>query len=298
MPTVKWGSYISNFFRIWNFNERKWSIIKPENSYEKPSARFGHSMDIYKNYIIVFGGSSAYNKTSKMRVWNKEIHVFDIYKQKWLTDFAKPSREVFTPRQRMYHASAVYGEWLVVHGGINTDDKSVYDDIFLFNIQQQSWIGLSESKSLIELLGARHMHTMTVVLPFNLTGKEQEALWQTTPNTPSSILSSEFWGIYLFGGYKEGFGQTNDLWLIRPILRAKPEGKSQLKKLQDTDAYSLEAIKLEPEGRPPVSRVLHSTVFFKNQYLIIYGGKSEEIYRITYLSKLHKIEEILAILFF
>ena len=216
-----------------------------------------------------------------MRVWNKEIHVFDIYKQKWLTDFAQPSKENYIPKQRMYHASAIYGEWLVVHGGINTDDKSVYDDLFLFNIERKSWTGITETKQIISIVGGRYMHTLTTALPVNISDKERELLWQSTPSSTSAFLNFQYWGMYLFGGYKEGEGQMNDLWLIRPLFKAKQEGKSPVKKRPQTASYSLEAIKLEPEGKPPVSRVLHSTVFFKNRYLIIYGGKSEEIYAST-----------------
>ena len=39
------------------------------------------------------------------------------------------------------------------------------------------------------------------------------------------------------------------------------------------------AEKREPEGRPPVPRVLHTACFFNNRYLAIYGGKNESVYK-------------------
>ena len=80
-------------------------------------------MDQYKNYLVVFGGSGAYNKSSKMRVCNSEIHIFDMSSQKWISNFLRQSKEHCIPKQRMYHASAVFGDSLLISGGINTDDK-------------------------------------------------------------------------------------------------------------------------------------------------------------------------------
>ena len=101
---------------------QKWKIIDSENSYEKPSARFGHSMDLVKlpiekqegsptkavrtkDYLIIFGGGGAYNKSAKMRVCNKEFHTFDLSSHTWIQDFILPSETGLSPDQRMYHAS-------------------------------------------------------------------------------------------------------------------------------------------------------------------------------------------------
>ena len=232
-------------------------------------------MDLYKNYLVIFGGSGAYNKVSKMRICNNELHFFDLYKQKWEDNLIKHSNEEYIPKQRMYHASAVYGECLLINGGINTDDKIVYNDIFLFNLERKEWVELVGSKKWMELIGARQMHTITTVIPQNLLENEIKNLWISQSNTISEILDYQNWGMYLFGGYKENEGQMNDLWLIKPNFEIKNDKKKSKTNKVAIHFYSIEGVKLEPDGKQPTARVLHTTVYIKNRYLLIFGGKSK-----------------------
>ena len=84
-------------------------------------------------------------------------------------------------------------------------------------------------------------------------------IWRKFPKNTIGALASEHWGIYLFGGLKEGVGQTNDLFFIKPKMRDyKKNEKLEVK---------IEVIELHPDGRPPVPRMLHSAVFFNERYL-------------------------------
>jgi len=66
--------------------------------------------------------------------------------------------------------------------------------------------------------------------------------------------------MFLFGGYKNG-SAMNDLWMIRPCSTQKSVSKernSHKSKIAPT-IYSFEAVELQPEGKPPVARAMHSS---------------------------------------
>lgn len=48
-------------------------------------------------------------------------------------------------------------------------------------------------------------------------------MWLKYNRDLPGVLSNQFFGIYVFGGFKEGEGQMNDLWLIRPKHKANSD---------------------------------------------------------------------------
>jgi hypothetical protein len=122
--------------RICNFETKKWSIVASDNEiYDIPLARYGHTMDVYGDNLVIFGGAGAYNHTAKMRISYKDIRIFDTISSKWITDFDKSGPKAKFPFQRMYHASAVYGNILLIHGGLNTEDRSSFNDLFMYDLE-------------------------------------------------------------------------------------------------------------------------------------------------------------------
>ena len=219
----------------------KWSIVKTENPFDKPSNRFAHTMNLYNDYLIIFGGAGAYSKSSKMRVCNREMHVFDLKAQKWLQNIANTKENIFSPTRRMYHVSAIYGNKLLIHGGINTDDKKVYSDYFLLDLTEFKWKPLNKKYDISSIIGARKMHTLTSVIPSDCYMKDINDLWTYNLKDCSKILPYENWGMYMFGGYKHGVGQTNDLYLIKPFIKSKIKSRTGFKvKSTDHKAFSLE----------------------------------------------------------
>jgi hypothetical protein len=51
---------------------------------KSPEGRFGHSMNIYKNFIVMFGGSGLFNMEIKKRETYDEILMYDLYKDRWI----------------------------------------------------------------------------------------------------------------------------------------------------------------------------------------------------------------------
>jgi len=75
----------------------------------------------------------------------------------------------------------------------------------------------------------------------------------------------------MFGGHKEGDGQTNDLFFIRPKHRSNSDSiiqkKNSYEYKSDVSELEIEIIELHPDGIPPVARIMHSAVHFNENYL-------------------------------
>jgi len=83
-------------------------------------------MDRYEDLLLIFGGSGAYSRTAKMRVCNKELHIFNLTSHRWMKNITFKEETKYAPTPRMYHASAIFDHYLFIHGGINTNNKRSY----------------------------------------------------------------------------------------------------------------------------------------------------------------------------
>ncbi|CAI2382697.1 unnamed protein product [Moneuplotes crassus] len=263
------GTYVYNEIRCFDLRKKCWNTITPKNDiYDVPFERFGHSMIKYKEYFLVFGGAGKFNKRANMRVSYKDLNCYDISKEKWVPNFDKNSPAASKPDQRMYHASAIFGHIMFIQGGINTEDKKCYGDLYLYDCHDSKWVELYNPSIFTESkIGKRCMHTMTTVISKASKMRYTSTIWKKHTKEASNSLSSKYWGIYMFGGFVEGKGQTNDLFLIKP--------KHRLYKKNEDVELNVEINLLKPAGKPPVPRILHSSLFLSEKYLLIYGGKSD-----------------------
>jgi hypothetical protein len=75
----------------------------------------------------------------------------------------------------------------------------------------------------------------------------------------------------MFGGYKEGVGQTNNLYWITPKHKSNLDMISQKKGVFEFKfefpSLSVEVTELHPDGKPPTPRMMHSAVHFSEKYL-------------------------------
>lgn len=57
----------------------KWKKVEiKSNFYEGPQERFGHSLVLYKNYLVLFGGAGNYIEKLKVHESYKDVRVYDI----------------------------------------------------------------------------------------------------------------------------------------------------------------------------------------------------------------------------
>jgi len=109
---------------------------KGEEGIRFPQKRFGHSLSVYKHYLVVFGGGGSYNVQAKTRLTLNDVKVFDTGKfqmnditvaNTWETDNFSPfeinGSIIEAPARRMHHAADIYGCILAVHGGFSTENK-------------------------------------------------------------------------------------------------------------------------------------------------------------------------------
>ena len=159
-----------------------------------------------------------------MKVCYKDLHIFDTKTEKWISKFENEDPDQIRPEQRMYHSSAVFGNIMMIHGGLNTEDKTVYDDLFLYNIDIHTWISIKRPKTFYESnIGKRWMHSMTTVISSECKSKNSLSIWAKYSKETNITIQNQFWGVYMFGGSKDGITATNDLFLIRPNHKLNSE---------------------------------------------------------------------------
>ena len=49
-----------------------------------PQARYGHTLNVYRNFLVLFGGSGTFNMKIKKRETFGELLIYDIEKDRWL----------------------------------------------------------------------------------------------------------------------------------------------------------------------------------------------------------------------
>lgn len=71
-----------------------------------------------------------------MRLSYNDVQVFDVDEEQWLKE---PDIEG-APKKRQNHIAGILGSVMLVHGGFNTEQKKVLNDIGLFDIDTHKWI--------------------------------------------------------------------------------------------------------------------------------------------------------------
>lgn len=93
-----------------------WTELKPAG--DCPSARSGHRMLVYRNYIVMFGG--FYEAMREVK-WFNELHLFSLQEERWIVVPPKPNSQI--PRCRSAALLCVYpaDESLYVYGGFSKE---------------------------------------------------------------------------------------------------------------------------------------------------------------------------------
>jgi hypothetical protein len=167
-------------------SKNKWSIFTSEAKLKIPPNRYGHTMNVYKDKLIIFGGAGPFNKNAKMRLCYKDMHLFDTKSLEWTNLSDLTPQSPCRPSHRMYHASAIFGNILVIHGGFDTEDKNKYGDCFLYDLDNFAWIDLKMPSQFEESgVGERCMHTMTTIISNECKTKDSLSMWCKYPkDTP------------------------------------------------------------------------------------------------------------------
>lgn len=130
---------------------RTWSRV---NAGQGPGPRYFHSMDVWEDKLVCFGGMSD---ADSLCVHN-DVWFFDCRARRWLPQpgpespiglgadgsetFQLPNPE-FVPQARYAHLSAVSRGQLIVCGGQRSDNSWIYE-INTFDLKRQTWISKTE----------------------------------------------------------------------------------------------------------------------------------------------------------
>lgn len=93
-----------------------------------PSARDSHTCSSWKNKIIVVGGEDASD------YYLSDVHILDVDTLVWKE--LSTSGQMLTPRAG--HSTVALGKHLFVFGGF-TDDRNLYDDLHVLNVDTGIW---------------------------------------------------------------------------------------------------------------------------------------------------------------
>jgi hypothetical protein len=227
--------------------DKKYIWKKVELNGEKPVARNGHSMVMFKDTLIIFGGIIE-DKGTKI---HEDLLCYDILEKKFSVEMCMNK---FSVTWRSYHIAEMLGQYMFIYGGV--DEKgNVLAEPWALDIDRMRW---EPAKFSTEVLPKRKFHCSCQVFApqkkyhskFNLFKVYSEpGLFNST-----KILVE---GIYMFGGVDENLKCSNDVLIIK---RGKP----------------LQLFKAITKGVAPAPRCECSMDFFeKLDVVIIYGGRND-----------------------
>ena len=117
-----------------------------------------------------------------------------------------------------------------------------------------------------------------------------QSLGKATPGSKDTQSSSK---LAYIEGSNRALKYSNELWLIRPDYaensKRLKQSKNAVTQIKDKDfdyknkkkapSLSIEAVKLNPAGKPPAPRCLHSATAFGMQYVAFFGGKNDNFHK-------------------
>lgn len=120
-----------------------------------PEKRFGHSLCVYKDSIILYGGEEKYNTKLHKRDLFNDLYYYHTNEKEW----QKVHWREKVIYGRKYHASIVIGKQMLVHGGIIPSNK-VTDEFVTLDVTHNVW---SDVTNVTNNLGKIAGHTFTLI---------------------------------------------------------------------------------------------------------------------------------------
>jgi hypothetical protein len=115
-----------------HFFDYKQKIIKKVETTGTPmSHRLGHRSNLYKNFILTFGGQSFVSR-GKYNYFN-DLHSLNLKSMEW----SKVETKGETPKPTSQHASIIYEKYLFIIGG--TDGSKLLNDFHCLDLDSLIW---------------------------------------------------------------------------------------------------------------------------------------------------------------
>ena len=107
------GVEVYNDIKVFDFSTREWKNIEAINTdvIFIPEPRFGHSMNLWNNHLVLMGGIGEQIPKMKSRKAFSDLRLFSIDRQEWVQqDFSRDGKQ--ENKKRANHAAAVMGACL------------------------------------------------------------------------------------------------------------------------------------------------------------------------------------------
>ncbi|KAJ3095586.1 hypothetical protein HDU97_006789 [Phlyctochytrium planicorne] len=134
------NSTVNNDVYALNTETLVWSTVDDIRG-EPPCARYGHSMTLWGQHLIVFGGSDAGDNDLD------DIHFLNLTTMTWEIMKVHGTK----PKPRRNHSSTIHNHKLYIHGGEMNYDEFFLDDLNVLDLQTLTWSGPIK-------IGHRHSH--------------------------------------------------------------------------------------------------------------------------------------------
>ncbi|CAD8180513.1 unnamed protein product [Paramecium octaurelia] len=128
------GDGVRNQMLKYDIKFQIWQVVHGNGEHLK-QGRAGLSVVQYKNKFIYFGGCGQFNPKLKIRECSNQVFEFTVSNQSW--EKLHPQGDYVEPR-RQHRACLIGSKWMLIHGGINSNEE-VLSDTCILNIEKQYW---------------------------------------------------------------------------------------------------------------------------------------------------------------
>ncbi|KAG0175037.1 hypothetical protein DFQ28_002329 [Apophysomyces sp. BC1034] len=128
-----------NHLYILDLTTLTWSRhIAPPDSAPPPQPRYFHSVNIYKHYLVVFGGMSHLTHAREEGITAlNDVCLFDLNTLSWVDCEVQPS--LFAPQARYAHLAVCVDDQLIVMGGQDVANQYI-SEMNTFDLEKFAWI--------------------------------------------------------------------------------------------------------------------------------------------------------------
>lgn len=209
--------------------------------------RMGHSAVSYKGQILLFGGETAFNRTSQQRECLNTVQSLKGESMEWQAVVASGAVSM-----RRYHIAAIVGKHMVIYGGLS--GKNVYlADCMVLNLHSWRWKEVQ-----VQGKGPGHVAFQAAVSVFPDFNNEQSSLFSSQPSTAGNPRLKQP-GVYVFGGLDANSQVLGSLYVLQT-------GQRPL-------SWLLPVV----SGARPAPRFQHSFTLLKElNSLVLFGGRNNE----------------------
>jgi len=282
------GDKLNDLWCLSSGSSYEWTLIQPIGK-SIPEKRFGHCIATYKNKIYIHAGGGEFVAAGKVRQSYSDLWAYSIEDNSWSELPRDCVKNVKSPLRRINAASALLEHLWFIHGGYDGILPNTFSEITAYDMEKQKFVeiimqGASMKNRLPPMIG----HSMISVMPDWVKRRPENVNYWTNLNkwkfVASDTMQATKLGIYVFGGFIiDGQDYNNNeynsnIYLIKcnPTKTMQFAALDNKKDISEITRYVIDIEKIVCTGNGPCPRSHQSTLFFKNKFIAVFGGKNSQ----------------------